>query len=361
MNAASRKNLDENDKGRKENSFQAVLNKIVDGKKVFGTSFALKKDTLFWQGSAGNFTTDQTYFIASTTKLFTTAIILKLVSSGKLNLDDTIDKYLDQSTMRGLHTFKGIDYSNKITIKNLLAHTSGLPDYFQGKEAHGSSLENELMAGRDQFWTFEQAIERTKKMKPLFAPSTNNKANYADSNFQLLGKIIEIVTKQSYSEICNEQIINPLGLNKTYFYQNNIDNSPIALYYKNKELNIPKAMTSFGADGGMVSTSTDLLVFIEAFFSGKLFPKVYIEQLQVWNNIFFPMKSGIGIHLFKLPWFFNPFGTVPYFIGHSGLSGALAFYCPKENLYIAGTVNQVAHPDISFKTMIQLTQIVKKK
>ena len=361
MKAASGKNPDENDKGQKENSFQAVLEKIVDGKKVFGTSFALKTDTLFWQGSAGNFTTDQSYFIASTTKLFTTAIILKLVSLGKLNLDDTINNYLDKSTTRGLHLFKGIDYSNKITIKHLLAHTSGLPDYFQGKESHGYSLEKELMAGRDQFWTFEQAIERTKKMKPLFAPGTNSKANYADSNFQLLGKIIEIVTKQSYSEICNEQIINPLGLNKTFVYQNYTDNSPIALYYKNKELNIPKAMTSFGSDGGIVSTSTDLLVFIEAFFSGKLFPKVYIDQLQVWNNIFFPMKSGIGIHLFKLPWFFNPFGTVPYYLGHSGLSGALAFYCPKENLYIAGTVNQVANPEISFKTMIQLTQIVKKK
>jgi hypothetical protein len=72
------------------------------------------------------------------------------------------------------------------------------------------------------------------------------------------------------------------------------------------------------------------------------------------------MKSGIGIHLFKLPWIFNPTGAVPYFIGHSGLSGALAYYCPNENIYVVGTVNQVAHPDISFKTMIKLTQIVMK-
>lgn len=73
------------------------------------------------------------------------------------------------------------------------------------------------------------------------------------------------------------------------------------------------------------------------------------------------MRSGIGIHLFKLPWIFNPTGAVPYFIGHSGLSGALAFYSPKKNLYIVGTVNQVAHPDLSFRTMIRLTQKVSKK
>jgi hypothetical protein len=52
---------------------------------------------------------------------------------------------------------------------------------------------------------------------------------------------------------------------------------------------------------------------------------------------------------------------VPYFIGHSGLSGALAYFNPKENFFIAGTVNQVAHPDISFKTMIKLILQLKKK
>ena len=73
------------------------------------------------------------------------------------------------------------------------------------------------------------------------------------------------------------------------------------------------------------------------------------------------MRSGIGIHLFKLPWLFNPFGTLPYFIGHSGLSGALAFYSPEKKLYITGTVNQIAHPDISFKTMVKLSQALAKE
>jgi CubicO group peptidase (beta-lactamase class C family) len=120
-------------------------------------------------------------------------------------------------------------------------------------------------------------------------------------------------------------------------------------------------MTSFGPDGGMVSTSSDMLVFIEAFFTGKLFPKSYIEDLQKWNKIFYPMQSGIGIHKFQLPKAFNPTGLIPVFIGHSGLSGALAYYSPRENLYIVGTVNQVAHPDMSFKTMIKLAQAVLKK
>ena len=341
-------------KTEKEKSFQTILDKLVDDKKVFGTSFAIKTDTLVWYGASGNLSIDQAYFIASTTKLFTTAIILKLRSESKLNLNDKISIYIDESILTGLHIYKGKDYSEELTIRHLLSHTSGLPDYFQGKGTNGKSLENEIIEGNDQFWTFEQSIERTKKMAPLFAPGTKGKANYSDANFQLLGKIIETITYKSYSENCQEFIIQPLGLAKTYLYQDSSDKTPKTLYYKSNELNIPKAMTSFGADGGMVSTSTDMLVFIEAFFTGRLFPLTYISELQQWNKIFFPMRSGIGIHLFKLPWLFNPTGSVPYFIGHSGLSGALAYYSPEENIFVVGTVNQVAHPDISFKTMIKL-------
>ena len=345
----------------KEKSLQALLDKVVDGKKVFGTSFAFKKDTETWQGASGNLTTDRPYFIASTTKLFTTAIIMKLRAEGKLSLEDKISKYIDASILSGLHFYKGKDYSQELTIRHLLSHTSGLSDYFQDKGASGKSLENELMAGNDQFWTFEESIDRSKKMSPLFVPGTKGKAKYSDANFQLLGKIIETITDKSYAENCQDRIIQPLSLTKTYLYQDATDEKPKMLYHKSKELKIPKAMTSFGPDGGMVSVSADMLVFIEAFFTGKLFPLSYIDELQEWNRIFPPMRAGVGIHLFKLPWIFDPTGAIPYFIGHSGLSGALAFYSPKENIYIAGTVNQTAHPDISYRTMISLTQRILKK
>lgn len=345
----------------KEKSLQAVLDKLVDGKKVFGTSFALKRDEETWQGAAGNLTIEQPYFIASTTKLFTTAIILKLREEGKLTLEDKISKYIDSSLLSGLHVYKDKDYSQELTVRHLLAHTSGLPDYFQDKGTSGKSLEDELMSGNDQFWTLEQVVERSKNMSPLFAPATKGKAKYSDVNFQLLGKIIETISGKSYAENCMERIIRPLGLEQTYLYQDATDKTPKTMYYKDRELPIPKAMTSFGADGGIVSVSPEMLTFIEAFFTGKLFPLSYINELQEWNKIFPPMRAGVGIHLFKLPWIFNPTGAVPYFIGHSGLSGALAYYSPRENLYIAGTVNQLAYNDLSFRTMISLTlQILKQ-
>jgi len=341
----------------KSDKMQQVLTKTTDGKKVFGTTFIVKYNNETWQGASGNLEVQQPFFIASTTKLFVTALIYKFLDEGKLTLDDKITKYLDSSITNRLHVYKGTDYSNTITIKHLLAHTSGIPDYFQNKGASGKSLEDELVIGNDQYWTFEQAINRSKAMKPLFIPGAKNKAHYSDANFQLLGKIIENISGKLFYDNCMEHIINPLHLTNTYLYANASDTKPKTLYYKQSELIIPKAMTSFGPDGGMVSTTEDMLVFTEAFFTGRLFPVQYIKEMQVWNNIFTPMQSGVGIHLFKLPWLFNPTGAIPEIIGHSGLSGALAYYSPKHNLYIAGTVNQVAYPQISFKVAIKLMQI----
>lgn len=345
----------------KEQILQAILEKSVDNKRVFGTSFCIKHKDGFWCGSAGNFQNNTQYFIASTTKLFVTAVILILRSKGKLTLDDKISMYLDRSMLNGLHVYKEVDYSESISIKHLLAHTSGLPDYFEDKNKDGQSLINELIKGNDQSWSFEKSIEISKSLKPHFSPGQRGCAHYSDTNFQLLGKIIENITGLSVAENFHKLIINPLALEQTYLYLDIKDHRPKTLYYKSNELNIPQAMASFGPDGGMVSTSKDLMIFIEAFFNGILFPQHYIDELKVWNRIFFPMQAGIGIHKFKLLWIFDPLGTIPELIGHSGLSGALAYYSQKENLFITGTVNQVAYPDTSFKTALNLIQKVLSK
>lgn len=78
---------------------------------MFGTSFAIKRGDKVWYGASGNLDADTQYFIASTTKLFTTAIIMKLRSDGRLDLDEKISKYIDPAIMAGLHIYKGKEYS----------------------------------------------------------------------------------------------------------------------------------------------------------------------------------------------------------------------------------------------------------
>lgn len=134
------------------NQLQRVLDKSIDNKTVFGISVCIENGnrSLTFSGSAGNLETESQYFIASTTKLFTSSIILKLASQNICPLDDPVANYLDKSTMEGLLVIKAVDYSGQITIRQLLAHTSGLPDYFQQKKANGKSYLEELTAGIDQ-------------------------------------------------------------------------------------------------------------------------------------------------------------------------------------------------------------------
>jgi D-alanyl-D-alanine carboxypeptidase len=345
---------------KKEKKLQTILDKSIDNKNVFGASFCISYKSDLWCGAAGDLTTNSQFFIAGTTKLYTTATILILLSKGVINLNDKIAKYICDPVLKGLHILNGKDHSSDITIKNLLAHTSGIPDYFQQKNKKDKSLENELNGGNDQFWTFEQAINRSKQLKPLFVPGAKGKAHYSYTNFQLLGKIIENILGKSIDAIFEKLIFKPLGFSKTYLFNDIEDKRPKPLYFKNKELIIPKAMSSFGSDGGIVSTSGELIAFLAAFFDGWLFPKSYIESLKIWNKIFYPMQSGVGIQRFKLPWFLNTFGTIPELLGHSGLSGTLAFFSPEKELYITGTVNQIAYPDTSFRPAIKLIQNVLK-
>lgn len=333
---------------------QKTLDKAVDGRKVFGTTFRLKYKDFEWSGASGNLAVDSPYFTASTTKLFTTALIMRLRQQKKLELDDKLTRYFSPAILNGLHVYKGRDYSGEISIRNLLAHTSGIPDYFQGRNDKGDSLEKELFQGRDRHWTFEQAIELSKRIRPRFAPNTKGKALYSDTNFQLLGKIVEQLNGKPFAACIDEQITGPLGMTGTYLYLDAADTRPRNMYYKDREVHIPLAMTSFGADGGIVTTTSDMLKFIEAFFAGVLFPSEYLPEMKIWNPIFLPLRAGVGIHLYKLPGIFNYIIPLPELYGHSGLSGALAYCNPEKGFYIAGTVNQTAYPSTSFQLATRL-------
>ena len=340
---------------------QNILDSSIRNKDLYGISLSVSDNKRNWSGVSGNFKLNDTYFIASTTKLFTSTLIFKLTQDGKLNFEDTISKYLPESHLKNLHIYKGQDYSNQITVSNLLAHTSGIPDYFKNKALGNRTLEDHLTQGNDLQWYFEQAIAWSKTMTPKFEPSKPNCAYYSDTNYQLLGRLIEHQYESKLADVIQEEICKPLDLKQTYLYTDPSDTTPCKMYFKSNQLNIPKAMTSFGADGGVVSTSQDLMKFIKGFIGGELFPSSYIAEIQQWNKIFFPLESGVGIHRFKAPWYFSPFRSIPDLIGHSGLSGAFAFYVPKEDIYLTGTVNQIYRPGSSYKLVLKtLIELMKR-
>ena len=226
---------------------------------------------------------DTPYFLASATKLFVTAIIMQQVDKGQLVLSAPITTFFAPGRLDGLHMLNGVDHTSKITVENLLAHTSGLPDYFEQKQPDGSVFAHDILQGKDKSFTVETVIDMVQSgMKPAFAPSTPGRAFYSDTNYQLLTKIIEKVLGNSFADSVTKNIATPLGLKNTWVFDiegPEQQRKIIPPRNGDMQLDIPLGMTGISGDGGIVSTAADGLVFIKAFFGGELFSATLLDQI----------------------------------------------------------------------------------
>lgn len=323
-----------------------VVQKMLRNKSVFGAVLCVEKgDSSFsWVGGGGNIKSEDRYFIASVTKLYVTAVLLILRADNKLSFADNIYKYFSEELISGIHVLDGVDYTKEITIAHLLSNTSGIPDYFYYDKAKGEAA-TDLLRGNDQPWPLDKAIKRVKILKPKFKPGQRGKVHYSDTNYQLLGGIIEKVTGKWIGDVFKEYIFEPLGLKDTYAYQEINDSTPVAIYYKSEKVHAPRYMASITAEGGIVSTAKESMAFLKAFLNGFYFPEEAINELKEnWNMIFFPGQFYFGMGLEKLwtPRLFSPFKPIKEVLGFWGQTGAFAFYNPETDLYFTGTINQAS-------------------
>jgi D-alanyl-D-alanine carboxypeptidase len=323
-----------------------LLDNIIKKNKIFSAVLCVESgDGRFsWKGATGDMQADNRYFIASVTKLYVTAVVMRLIEGKFLALEDKIEGFLPKEHAQGLHVLKGVDYTSQLTIKHLISNTSGLPDYFFHKRSDGKSAADLLLDGVDESWDFDKTINTVKKLKPKFQPGKKGKASYSDTNYQILGKIIESVTGKSISEVFRDYIFDPLHLKETYVYTSPDDQSSVPFYYKTKKLWLPKYMTSISAEGGIVSTAAECMIFLKAFFQGYFFPPEILEHLKQWNLILPPpglFFYGIGLEKLWTPWFISPFKPISEILGFWGQTGSFAWYNPDTDLYFCGTTNQI--------------------
>jgi len=341
----------------KEKLSNSVLGQLVDDvvkkKNIYGAVFCVSGGSSNFDiiSASGEIKEDSQYYIASINKFFISAIILKLYAENKLDLEDKISQYLPSDLIQGLHVYNGKDYSNAITIAHLMSLTSGLPCYLADKQSDGKTAMKELESGIDQAWPIDKVIKEVKKMKPHFPPGEEGKAKYADTNHHILSLVIEKVTGNQVN-IALKNLFRELNLTKTYVCEDPDDKNFVPIRYKSKTVQLPLFLTSTQYD--IISTAKDQMAFLKAFFNGYFFPMERLNELEKWNSIFFPLKYGVGIQKFKIPRIFSPFQSVPEMIGHCGSTGSVAFYVPEMDIYITGTTNQQANPNIAFQTMIKI-------
>jgi CubicO group peptidase (beta-lactamase class C family) len=252
------------------------------------------------------------YRIGSISKTFTTVLVFKAIEKNKLNLDQTIDKF-----------FPAISNADKITVAHLLHHRSGI---------HNFTADKSYPKWNTMPKTEREMIKIIAKAGSDFEPNT--KAAYSNSNFVLLTYILEKIHQKPYSKILEEKIIKPLELKNTCFgkkidVKNNECNS--YRYDKGWKIESETDMSITLGAGSIVSTPTDLNLFSEALFKGKL---VSMNSLQQMKTI----KDGIGMGLFQIP-FYDRIG-----FGHTGgINGfrSMFVYFPDDGISFAYTSNGI--------------------
>ena len=315
---------------------------------------------------------DTPIFVASITKMYTAAATMLLEERRLLSLDDAISRYLPGALLDGLHRCGGRDYSDHLRVYHLISQTSGLPDYFEAAPKGQRSLFDRLVTEGDTGWDLDYVVNVAKNhLSPRFPPEppgqapSRGKAHYADTNYQLLGAVVEAVMQKPLHEVFEELIIGPLELGATFLHGHGQPRSarqgaPATIHYGEKPLHLDRAMTSFGPDGGMVSNVEDSLRFLRAVMEGDLFREPStLERMQNWRRIFFPMQYGLGLMRFKLPRLLSPFSPAPELVGHSGVSSAFLFYNKDSQICMAGTLNQLKDQGRPFQLMLKLIRVVQ--
>ncbi|GAA4600542.1 serine hydrolase domain-containing protein [Actinoallomurus liliacearum] len=243
----------------------AIGGAYVDG-KLAGRGTAGSR---LLNGKGGRIPADARFRVGSQTKWMVATVILQLVEDGKLGLDDKLADVLPEVAAGGL-----VELADQITVKELIEHTSGIPGWFY-KPGTTVPAFNVF-----DFTTYHRPIDIVKMTRGL--PRTGapgEKYTYSDTNYTLLGMIIERLTGHPLSDELDRRLFRPLGMTQTYHVTKPPEgiNGPHGHGYYPDSTGTPRDVDRFNASwgngaGGVVSTTRDVSTFQRAFNQGKLLP-----------------------------------------------------------------------------------------
>lgn len=293
----------------------ALLNHFYSNDRFMGSVSIREKNDVVFESAYGyadvengiKATTHTKYKIGSITKMFTAAIVFQLIEDKKITLDTKLSQF-----------YPDVKNADSISIGQLLNHKSGIYNYTDAPE---------FMEYTSSPQTKTELLNRIMSYEPAFKPG--EKAEYSNSNYILLGFIIEDITKKTYKANVNDRIVNPLKLKDTYYFSktNPKRNEAYSYHFKDgKWIQSDEWDSSIAyAAGALLSTPNDLTKFIKALFDGKIIKPESLEQMKKMD-----MGYGKGMFIF-------PFGE-RHFYGHNGgiesFSSVLGYY-PKEQMAIS--------------------------
>jgi D-alanyl-D-alanine carboxypeptidase len=317
---------------------QAALDEIVE-QGTPGVIAQVRDGHGVWNGRAGvgdlaarhQRSPQEKFRIASVTKTFTATVLLKLEAKGRLSLDDSVEKWLPG-------VVRGTDYEpEKITVRHLLNHTSGIFDYNMDEGFRAKYAGDAFDKNRYTRWTPAALLDIALAHPPNFQPEQGSRPgspgewDYSDTNYILAGMVIEKVTGGTYKEAVERLVIKPLALHGTSLpgVSPKVP-SPHATHYSTLFEDRPHAqvrdVTEFSptvafSAGEMISTVSDVNTFLSKLLGGELLPPD--QQRELLDAV--PVDGdkghggpedvyGLGIRHFKLKadcWAWGHGGMIP--------------------------------------------------
>lgn len=308
------------DKDKLDRYFQA----LEEHNKFMGSVALAQNGKLIYTKSVGYAdaeakikNTELTKFrIGSISKTFTSVLVFKAVEEKKLTLETTLDKF-----------YPTVKNASKITIEHLLTHRSGIHNFTEDKDYPNWSKEAK---------TEREMLQTIERSGSDFEP--NAKAQYSNSNYILLSYILQKLYKKPYAALLNKKIVKPLGLKNTYVggkinIRNNESRSYRFLSSWEKEPETDMSVPT-GA-GAVVSNPTDLVLFAEALFSGKIISEKSLETMKT-------LRDNYGYGLYVFPFYDKKsYGHTGGIDGFSSVFG----YFPDEKLCFARMSNGSNYTD----------------
>ncbi len=344
-----------------KDEFNGLLDTIVSSTNIPGALLAVHTPALNldWEGAAGvseikdstALNPDAPLRIASNTKTYVAAAILRLVEEDRVSLDDGIIDYLSQEMVAVL---AGDGYSMKaITIRHLLSHTAGFFDHAQAPKYIQS-----IMADPQKQWTPDLQIRGCVNWGDPLA-GVGEVFLYSDTGYILLGQVLEKVTGKPLGVAVRELLdFEALGLETTWWEINEQKPGPAKdrahqylQIYDTHDWN--PSLDSFGG-GGLVATVEDLRDFWRALFTGKVFKQETTLQTMFTTPIdpeTTPYRLGIFVR------------DINDLTGyeHSGFWGTVAVYVPELDATVAAAVTRQEHGAYVFKLMRDVVGILQKE
>jgi D-alanyl-D-alanine carboxypeptidase len=251
-------------------------------------------------------------FWASAGKTFTATVILQLADEGRLSLSDPVAKWV-----------KGVPNGDVITVRDLLAHTSGL----------FSANEDLKARAAHRAFSLEEDLAIVRRHGAMFCPG--ERWRYSNTGYALLGAIIETVDGRPYGDAITARIIAPLGLRHMRVLRPGEVGDDISALTSTKEA--PIAPSWAGAAGPIAASADDIVRFWAALLDGRLLKPQTVQAMFAAPYPMFDAGTfyGLGVMAFEVP---QSDGTRALWLGHAGGTpgaGAVVVYAPADRTFVA--------------------------